>query len=65
MVVGSPHGSNIHKNSMFVKNKSISNMLENGAIDNPVLMPAFDFVKNDSEFEQYYLILYVFAYFYT
>jgi hypothetical protein len=61
MVVESPHASNIHKVSMFVKNESISNMLENGAIDNPMLMSAFDFVKKVSEFEQHYLSLYVFA----
>jgi hypothetical protein len=61
VVVESPHGSNIHKVSIFVKNESISNMLENGAIDNPVLMSAFDFVKNVSEFKQHFFILYVFA----
>ena len=32
-------------------------MLENGAIDNPVLMSAFEFIKNVSELEQHYLIL--------
>ena len=63
VVVESPHESNLHKINMFVKNEFISSMLENGAIDNPVLMSAFDFVKNVSEFEQHYLILYVFAIF--
>ena len=61
VVVESPHGFNIHKNSIFMKNESISNMLENSAINNPMLMSAFDFVKNVSDFEQHYLILYVFA----
>ena len=65
VVVESPRGSNIHKVSMFVKNESISYMLENGAIDNPVLMSAFDFVKNVSEFEQQNFILYIFAIFCT
>ena len=55
--------SNIHKVSMFVKNESISNLLENSAIDNPVLMSTFEFVKNISKFEQYYLIYYVFTIF--
>ena len=36
-------------------------MLENGAIDNPMLMFAFEFVKNVGELDQNYLILYVFA----
>ena len=40
-------------------------MLENGAIDNPMLMSTFEFVKNVSELEQIYLILYVFANFYV
>ena len=44
-------GSNIHKVSTFMKNESISNMLENGAIDNPVLKAAFEFVKKVSELE--------------
>ena len=61
VVVESPHGFNVYKNSIFMKNESISNMLENSAIDNPMLMSAFDFVKNVSDFEQHYLILYVFA----
>ena len=41
VVVETSDGSTIHKVSTFVKNESISNMLENGAIDNPVLMSAF------------------------
>ena len=41
----------IHKVSIFVKNVSISNMLENGAINNPVLISAFEFVKNVSKLE--------------
>ena len=59
VVVEFPRGSNIHKISMFVKNESISNILENGAINNPMLMSAFDFVNKVSKFEQHYLILYV------
>ena len=59
MVVEASDGSNIHKIFMFVKNESISNMLEIGAIDNLVLMSVFEFVKNVGEFEQHYLILYV------
>ena len=63
MVVAASDGSNVHKVSTFVKNESISNMLENGAIDNPMLMSAFEFVKKVSKLEQYYLISYVFAIF--
>ena len=63
VVVEASDGSNIHKVSTFVKNESISNMLENGAIDNPMLMSAFEFVKNVSKLEQYYLISYVFTIF--
>ena len=51
VVVEASDGSNIHKVSTFVKNESISNMLENGAIDNPVLKAAFEFVKKVSELE--------------
>ena len=51
MDVEAADGSHIHKVSMFMKNESISNMLENGAIDNPVLKAAFEFVKNVSELE--------------
>ena len=47
-VVEVSDGSNIHKVSIFVKNESNSNMLENDAIDNQVLMSAFEFVKNVS-----------------
>ena len=36
-------------------------MLKNDAIDNPMLMSAFEFVKNVSKLEKYYLILYVFV----
>ena len=61
MVVEASDGYNIHKLSTFVKNESISNMLDNGAIDNPVLMCAFEFIKNVSNLEQHYLILYVFT----
>ena len=63
VVVEASDGSTIHKVSTFVKNESISNMLENGAIDNPMLMSAFEFVKKVSKFEQHYLISYVFAIF--
>ena len=63
VVVEASNGSNIHKVSTFVKNESISNILENGAIDNPMLMSAFEFVKNVSKLEQHYLISYVFAIF--
>ena len=63
VVVEFPRGSNIHKISMFVKNESISNIFENGAIDNPMLMYAFDFVNKVSKFEQHYLIFYIFAIF--
>ena len=49
MVVEASDGSNIHKVSTFIKNEFISNMLENGAIDNLVLMFAFEFVKNVNE----------------
>ena len=45
MVVKAFDGSNIHRVSTFVKNKSISNMLENGAIDNPILISTFEFGK--------------------
>ena len=61
MVVEASDGSNIDKVSTFVKNKSIFNMLDNGIIDNPVLMFAFELVKNISEFEQRYLISYIFT----
>ena len=63
MVVEASNGSNIHKLPTFVEKESISNMLENGAIDNPMLISAFEFVKNISKFEQHYLILYVFIIF--
>ena len=53
--------SNVHKVLTFLKNESISNMLENGAIENPVLMSAFEFVKKVSKLQQYSLILYIFA----
>ena len=33
----------------FVKSKSISNMLEDGAMDNLMLISAFEFVKKVSE----------------
>ena len=65
VVVEASNGSNIHKVSTFVKNEFISNMLENGAIDNPMLIFAFEFVKNVSELEQYNLNLYVFLIFYA
>ena len=65
MVVEASNRSNIHKVYIFLKNESISNMLENGAIDNPMLISVFDFVKNDSELEQHNLILYVFVIFYA
>ena len=65
VVVEASNGSNIHKVSTFVKNESISNMLENGAIDNPVLMFAFEFVKNVRKLKRYYLVSYVFTVFYT
>ena len=50
---------------MFVKNVFISNMLENGAINNPVLISAFEFVKNVSKLERRYLDFYVFTNFYA
>ena len=46
VVVEASNESNIYKISMFVKNESISNMLENGTIVNPVFMSAFEFVEN-------------------
>ena len=63
MIVEASGGSNIHKVSTFMKNESISNILENGAINNLVLISAFEFVKNVSELKQYYLILYIFIIF--
>ena len=59
------NGSNIHNIFMFVKNKSISNMLENGAIDNPMLMFVFEFVKKINKLERHYFISYIFIIFYT
>ena len=64
VVVQISNGSNIHKFSTFVKNESISNVLKNGTIDNPVLMPTFEFVKKVSKLERLYSISYVFAIFY-
>ena len=64
VVVQVSNGSNIHKFSTFVKNESISNVLKNGAINNPVLMSTFEFVKNVSKLERLYSISYVFAIFY-
>ena len=61
VVVEVSNGSNIYKVFTFVKNESISNMLENGAIDNPMLIFAFKFVKNTSKLEWHYLVSYVFA----
>ena len=55
-------GSNVHRVSTFM-NESISSRLDNSAIDNLVLVSAFEFVKNVSELEEHYLILYVFAIF--
>ena len=63
VIVEASDGSTIHKVSTFVKNESISNMLENGAIDNPMLMSAFEFVKKVSKLKQHYLISYVFVIF--
>ena len=51
VLVEASDGSNINKVFIFVENESISNMLENGTIDNPMLMFAFEFVKNVSELE--------------
>ena len=59
VVVESSNGSNLYKVYTFVKNDFISNLLENGPINNPMLIYAFEFVKNISELGQYYLILYV------
>ena len=50
VVVESPYRSNMHKFSMFMKIEFISNVFKNGAIHNPMLMSALDFVKNVSEF---------------
>lgn len=38
-------GSNILKVSLYVKNASISMLLENGAAENPMLVSAIEFVK--------------------
>ena len=65
VVVEASNGSIIHKVSTFVKNESIFNKLENGTIDNPMLIFAFEFVKNVRELEQHNLILYVFVIFYV
>ena len=51
MIIEIFYGSNIHKVSTFMKNDSISNMLENGAIDNPMLMSIFEFIKKVNELE--------------
>ena len=53
VVVEASDGSNIYKVSTFVMNESITNMLENAAIGNLVLMFAFEFVKNVSKLELY------------
>ena len=65
MIVEASDGSNIHKVSTFVKKKCISNMLENGAIDNLVLVSAFEFVKKINKVEQYHLILCIFIIFFA
>ena len=36
-------------------------MLENGVINNLVLMSAFELVKNVSKFERHYLVSYIFV----
>ena len=61
VVVEASNGSDIHKVFTFVKNEFISNMLENGVINNLVLMSAFELVKNVSKFERHYLVSYIFA----
>ena len=56
MVVEASNKSNVHKVFIFVKNESISSMLDNDTINNPVLMSAFEFVKKISMLERHYLI---------
>lgn len=39
---------NTHEVFVFVENASISNMLENGTMENPLLVPTFEFVEKAS-----------------